>query len=238
MRVGQEVKLIRLTISSREPFVGFLSIQQLTTTNRIPMNLRYSSLRIYHYMDLRNKISKELVHTPSICSEKELEEFFINKRQDWEASKSCATLKSILEMVNPQHKVTKVIGLACGSMAIKSDDRNAQRSAYQHALILTVRDIFQRHLQLNNIPCYAQDLIYSPVDTAVLLQHGTQTLKNPKAFSEIDDETILFTCAPNIPIKQIVAEIALPPVIIWDKVIGEEVPGKWYCLVFSFKYPH
>jgi len=38
------------------------------------------------------------------------------------------------------------------------------------------------------------------------------------AFTHVDENTLVFSCGPNIPVKQVVADIAKPAAMIWDSV--------------------
>ncbi|KAL1957077.1 hypothetical protein VTO42DRAFT_6335 [Malbranchea cinnamomea] len=145
-----------------------------------------------------------------------------------------------------QRTIDKVIGLACGNISLRhrtstSDDSGsslARRCATQHALLLTMREVLDdvvssndcrdggseptstrpRPTTLSEIKCYVQDPAYNDVDKTVLTGAGFTILQDPEAFLEIDDSTVLFSCAPNVPVRQIVAELARPAIMVWDRV--------------------
>ena len=94
------------------------------------------------------------------------------------------------------------------------------RSSFQHALLLTLRDILGEKMANSNneILCYAQDPAYTTTDEAILEEHGITVLDDPKAFLEVDGSTVVFSCAPNVPVKQIIADIARPAIVIWHRI--------------------
>lgn len=93
------------------------------------------------------------------------------------------------------------------------------RSAYQHALILTLRDILsERQDQGTEIACYAQDPFYTDIDKDVIEQSGITVLNDPQGFLEVDDSTVVLSFAADIPVRQIIADIAQPAMMIWDRI--------------------
>jgi hypothetical protein len=185
-------------------------------------------MRFHYRMELRNKLTKDLVDIVPSWPQERVEQFFADKRTLWKTSNSCSQLKRVLQSVNIQHRVTKVIGLACSTMSQHTDESSAQPPAYQHALILSAKDfLLEKYGDAHRISFYVQDPAYNSVDTSVLQRYGISTLVDPKAFLEIDTETLLVSCSPNVAVKQIVADIALPSVIIWDRVTGTKIENMW-----------
>lgn len=99
--------------------------------------------------------------------------------------------------------ISKIIGLACGPISPGYHDSLARRSAFQHATLLTMREILgQTNDCSDNIKCYVQDPAYSDVDKSVLIGAGFTILENPEAFLELDDPTAqqpnsrVFMCTP------------------------------------------
>ncbi|CAG7947541.1 unnamed protein product [Penicillium nalgiovense] len=75
------------------------------------------------------------------------------------------------------------------------------------------------------IKCYAQDPHYTAVDTWALAGHGCEVLDDPRALLEIDDNCILFSCCPALPLKDITVGLARPAMIIWDSVVAKSHHG-------------
>ncbi|KAL5049033.1 hypothetical protein BDW71DRAFT_217705 [Aspergillus fruticulosus] len=79
----------------------------------------------------------------------------------------------------------------------------------------------------DEIRCYAQDPAYTEADRSLLRSIGIQPLDDPKGFLEIDDETLVFSVSPNVPVKQIVADVQWPGAMIWNTVAEEEKEARW-----------
>ncbi|KAL6235074.1 hypothetical protein BDW75DRAFT_251094 [Aspergillus navahoensis] len=79
----------------------------------------------------------------------------------------------------------------------------------------------------DEIKCYAQDPAYTEADRSLLRSIGIQPLDDPKGFLEIDDETLVFSVSPNVPVKQIVADVQWPGAMIWNTVAEEEKEARW-----------
>lgn len=131
-----------------------------------------------------------------------------------------ATLEKLADAGSlPQ--VDKVVAFACFNL---SDVEMAEKSATEHALVLALRDFFarQQHRPTIGISCYAQDPLYQDVDRAVLGELGMTVMDNPRGFLEVDDATAVFSQALEAPVRQVIADIARPALMIWDRVC--EIP--------------
>lgn len=136
----------------------------------------------------------------------------------------CEQLKGILKSAILPSGIRKLIGLACGSFSIIDYGfRNLQRSATQHALLLTLLHALQEKNKSieggATIACFSQDPVHTSSDRTVLLESGIQPLDNPHGILEIDDSSVVFSTAPDLPVKEIVADIARPAILIWDRVL-------------------
>jgi hypothetical protein len=111
-------------------------------------------------------------------------------------------------------------------MHTTKDDIRSLAPAYQHALILTMRAILENRSDQGSDPtkkiqCFAQDPLYTEADEEVLSNAEITVLRDPRAFLEVDDDTLVISFSPNIPVRQIIADIARPAVMIWDRVMSE-----------------
>ena len=119
--------------------------------------------------------------------------------------------------------ISKIVGLGWASIAYSHQEQWAHWSAFQHALILTVRDVLgKKKGNPNRIICYAQDPAYTKIDKSVLEGSGITVLDDPKAFLEVDDSTVVISCAADLPIKQIISDLARPAVMIWNRIYEDE----------------
>jgi hypothetical protein len=155
----------------------------------------------------------------------EVWENFQRKRVAWETSKQCGEIKSLLASAKLP-PIQKVVAFACSSMTW--DDEARHRCTVQHALILTIRDFLvraDRYGKPSNIKCYAQDPLYTKADTLVLQRENITVLDDPRGFLEIDEETVVLSHAPDIPVRQVTADITRPAMMIWNKVRNIPTPS-------------
>jgi hypothetical protein len=148
---------------------------------------------------------------------------FEQAKRSLEASQHFARLKSALTSVAVPPGIDKIIALGCSTMTWADHD-TAMRPMAQHILALTVRDLLASRYAtgrqgegVREIKCYAQDPIYTPVDEQVLGEAGFTVVDDPRAFLEVDGSSVVIAIAPDIPIRQIVADIARPAIMIWEK---------------------
>lgn len=95
-------------------------------------------------------------------------------------------------------------------------------AAFQHALLLTLQHFLQKSSS-HEITCIVQDPAYTDTDISALYSHGIEILKDPEGFIQADDSSLVFACAPDVPVRQIVADIARPAVLMWDRVSSSDV---------------
>ncbi|PIG81944.1 hypothetical protein AARAC_002262 [Aspergillus arachidicola] len=178
------------------------------------------SLRVLHYMELRDEVTKELLpeFRYAVDSVDIIKNSFTSCTQTWEASESYAQLQEIVESRKNFPPITKIVALALGSMQPRSLDNWDHRSEFQHALALTLRAIVGKRQgeTSGNVQCYVQDPAYTEVDKSILKTYDITILEDPDAFVEIDGSTIVLTFAPDVPVRQIVADIARPAMMIWN----------------------
>lgn len=174
-------------------------------------------------MVLRNKLTKEILSPFPAQPCEQVEGLLKTSVQAWEASDACKQLRSTLaSRINNIGGVSKVVGIACGEISPGEQDEMAVRSSFQHALLLTMRDILAKP-NSGSATCYAQDPAYTDVDKSVLEQFGITTVDDPEAFILLDNSTAVFSSAPDVPVRQIVSDLAQPAVMIWNKGEKDEI---------------
>jgi hypothetical protein len=213
--------------SRTQVHVSYQSIQAYTRKFDGEYNVDFCPMPVSHFIDKRNKVTKELCegHTkrPDLPHE-EAEEFFKTSLERWEASGQCKQLRSILASAKMPLGITKIVAFACGPflriIPEPQCSRGSVRSATQHALIFTLLDILSKNnvRVSEEIKCYAQDPAYSAIDKSLLEQAGVKVLVDPEAFLEVDESTVVLSFCPNVCVRQVVADIARPAMMIWDTV--------------------
>lgn len=139
---------------------------------------------------------------------------FVKARQAWEKSQNCKKFEAILSKVTG-HKINNILGLACGSLSRPG----RPQSAFQHALLITAKNwLRKKGLTDKTLSCYMQDPEYTSVDREILDGFGFQTVDDPEGFLKVDEQSIVLSIAPNVPVKHIIADIARPAIVIWFQV--------------------
>ena len=140
-------------------------------------------------------------------------------RKTWINSQLCADLQSSLQAARPQ--CNKVVGFALASHTRR---KTYDRYAYQHMLLLTLRDFFAAQLEIpdpSDVPVYAQEITYTELDRSLLAGYGITAVMDPGGFLQIDDSSAVVSISPDAPIKSVVLDIARPALIIWNEVQPE-----------------
>jgi SRR1 len=164
------------------------------------------------------KVTEEIINPSPLLSIEGSRDFFLTSQCQWEESESCKRLVSTIEALPTPIKATKIVAFACGSITENSESL-ARCSAFQHALILTLRKVLsQKQSHLNDLTCYAQEPAYSSTDKSVLEEFGIKVVDDPEGFLMVDDSAVVLSFAPGIPVKQIVSDLANPAAMIWDAV--------------------
>ncbi|KAL4869567.1 hypothetical protein BDV12DRAFT_76097 [Aspergillus spectabilis] len=151
--------------------------------------------------------------------------------------------------------IRKIIGFGLGSLAAIAEESPSEqgvsvqlgdgyhcvRAHAQHAALGTVAETLisnwssqsdpnietNTEAESHEIKCYAQDPAYSEIDQALLRSIGIEPLDDPKGFLEIDPHTLIFSVSPNVPVKQVVADVGWPGAMIWNTVGMEEKEARW-----------
>lgn len=162
--------------------------------------------------------TRELPPDPSILPAPETRATLQQQKAEWDASAACrdlmVTLQGLADAGRLPH-VDKVVAFACHRPSIAE---RAQRVATEHALVLSIRDFFARRDPATTVRCCAQDSLYEDVDREVLAELGMTVLDNPRSFLEVDESTVVYSLAPEVAVRQIVADITRPALMIWDRV--------------------
>jgi hypothetical protein len=143
----------------------------------------------------------------------------------WEESDTWIQIRATLLSTQATTTVRKIVAFACGTMSHTDDIPGASyNSIFQHAFLVTMQRLLQQKTS-GQIACSVQDPAYTDGDRAVLDTHGIRVLDDPEGFLEVDDESLVFSCSPNVPVKQIVVDVAKPALVLWDRVDNENSGG-------------
>lgn len=182
--------------------------------------LAFCPLRIFYRLTDIDEVETPIENT--ITSFQKLQAIFEAGALEWEQSDDCQRLRNALERIpsSTLNGISKIVAIACSTMAY--DEPSCQKpSIAQHAMVLTIRDFLQRK-NGSQIRCFAQDPAYTEIDKAVLQSTGITVLDDPRAFLEVDEASFIVSVGPDVPVRQIVIDIARPAAMIWDKVKSPE----------------
>ena len=203
------------------PFIGYIPYEGMIRCPDLDPfipRLAYCNLRVCYWQRIRKKITKEISVTSSRPYD-DMKAYFEDVRDTWSRSEACTRLKYTLESVRP--RCNKIVAFALGEMCqeVNSDMlRGVQEgAAFQHAMILSLRDALSRP-NSENIACYAQDPAYSEVDKTLLRDYDIKAVDDPEGFLQVDNSSAVISCSPDVPIREIIADIACPALIIWNKI--------------------
>ncbi|KAI1099979.1 hypothetical protein F4804DRAFT_63576 [Jackrogersella minutella] len=156
-----------------------------------------------------------------------LEVQFEKAIRQWIHSQTFHWLKQSLSKWKGPRKIKKLVCFGLGNLAPRS--RSDCRTLYdpeetlqsqkdyltQHAAALTIAEVF-RSTTADDVEVFAQDPSYSQTSKAFLEDTGVIVVGEHGAggFNEIDDDSAVFFRYPTAPVKQIIADIARPAIII------------------------
>lgn len=143
----------------------------------------------------------------------------------WDSSSKCEEFRSLMENIHLP-PIKKIVAFACGTLSHPFE----KSPATQHAFTLTLRDCLSAKQPGTIIECLAQDPGYYEEDKQVLREAGIVPVDDPNGFLEVDEDTVVFSQIPSAPIRQIIADIARPAMMIWRKVGPAKVPVCLWCV--------
>ena len=50
-----------------------------------------------------------------------------------------------------------------------------------------------------------------------------QVVDDPQGFLEVDESSMVFSCASNVAVKEMITELARPAIIIWERVKQSQI---------------
>ncbi|KAH6986524.1 hypothetical protein BKA56DRAFT_430017, partial [Ilyonectria sp. MPI-CAGE-AT-0026] len=200
--------------ASREEkaFISFSSIEALVSR---PPEWPYSRSVAYCPLHISHRRSDD----QELNSVEETNEAFIKYKQEWESSEPCRILKHTLASGPLPKSITKIVCFGLGPLTPLND--RSQRVHTQHAAALTMAHAIKERTGCT-VQIYSQEPAYTRICEQVLGPHGITILTGVQGFLEVDNSTVVFSVAPNVPVKQIVVDLARPAIMVWDNVESVE----------------
>lgn len=137
---------------------------------------------------------------------------FYKELARWKASEPSRELAEILKRAKTP-PIKKIVAFGLGSMVGEYDDEPNYRPIIQHAMLIQVAEFFHE----TRPSIILQDPGYRDHDKAVIesLWVEARFADDPQGFLEIDDDTLVISIDPDVPVRSIVADIATPAAMIW-----------------------
>ncbi|KAK0720951.1 hypothetical protein B0H67DRAFT_644143 [Lasiosphaeris hirsuta] len=130
---------------------------------------------------------------------------FVRDRQTWRNTDHFRHLAATLAAITPPPNINKIIAFGCGTLEHKDKRiRLAQRS------------------NSGVISCWAQNPAYPRADKEILEGFGYKLVQDPVGFIKVDEHSVVVSIRPDVPVRQIVADIAEPAVMVWEGVPNVE----------------
>lgn len=213
------------------PHIDYQALHMLTKYPEpiIKVPLAYCSVRIAHEAVLREKKTGKILTgndaTPE-SSKRDAKRFFEQNLRTWNEGQQSRSFVSILKSRQDYFKnggVSNIISFGSGTFTGKVNSNWKNRASFQHASLLTLREFLREALgDTDDTQILAQDPAYTQVDKDILKEQGITTVDDPDGFLELDNRSIVFSCAPTAPIKQIVMDLCRPLVLISDTVVSKD----------------
>ncbi|KAL2869661.1 uncharacterized protein BJX67DRAFT_319048 [Aspergillus lucknowensis] len=198
------------------PAIRYTSIESLKADLEWSLSRAYCSIGLSHFM-----VRVDTEPEPPGDLDAGLK-FFNSVFEEWKGSEAWRDIKSTVLSLRLRTQIHKVIGMACGEFTGPGPSR-LKRHAVQHVLLLLLKEALQvGHLGAKNVACYAQDPAYTSTDQSVLERSGITVAEDPGGFLEMDNRSLVFSCAPNICVKQIIADTVRPPIMFLCTVREDE----------------
>ena len=137
---------------------------------------------------------------------------------EWEQSNTHKFFKQLLENLDITVKIDKIVCFGLGFLS-NPNQFGERRSHIQHASALTIAStLANRYPYQHPIRIYAQDPRYTDLDKSFLSSVGVTVLRDPNGLLEVDERTLVFSVAPDVCVRQIVADLSRPAAMVWDTV--------------------
>ncbi|KAF2499566.1 hypothetical protein BU16DRAFT_524039 [Lophium mytilinum] len=137
----------------------------------------------------------------------------------WLKSDACATLKEKLTAaLRGTVPIDRIVCFALGNLQRDNDDA----SHTQHACIQTLREMLPKGDSGEAVPVWAQDPGYTDIDKRILTALDIVVVNDPQGFLAITPNTLVVSLSPDVPVRQIIADVQWPAALICDTVHADD----------------
>jgi len=197
-------------LCSGDPLVCYSTIQKLTLGRHGRGRLVPVSVAFVEQERIRtNGIS---LTTQPTYSAQHLSQFVYDAADKLAATNFFCQLQKAIASTAVPPNMDKIVAFALGSLTYLSEPN--PDSVMQHALLLTLRKVLS---PAHELKCYSQDPLYTTPDQEALAMAGVDVLNDPDAFLKVDDNSVLLSISPDVPVRQVIADLCRPVIIIWER---------------------
>ncbi|UNI22603.1 hypothetical protein JDV02_008475 [Purpureocillium takamizusanense] len=136
-------------------------------------------------------------------------------------------------------RIDKIVGFGLGNLTTSAVGREGERpeeegegfrerrSCMQHALLVSLADLLEARTG-SRVRRVVQEPAYLDTCKGALSGRGVEVVERDDGFLLVDERTLVFAVSCNVPVRQIVADLARPVGMIWDRVEPEDKsPPEW-----------
>ncbi|PYH93119.1 hypothetical protein BO71DRAFT_431236 [Aspergillus ellipticus CBS 707.79] len=200
------------------PFLDFVPVQLLRSS--ATSNINYCNIVVMHRLVYRHTHSQRPLGAPPIPPLGDAFYAFTDRITAWRTSPICRQLTETLNSIELARPIGKIVAFGCNSLTLPvgcNTDRN--RPGFQHALLLTVKEVLGEKTGNASIEILAQDPAYNDTDKMILAAFGITVIDSPVGFLKVDEESFVFSCSPHVPVRQMIMYLSRPAGMIWNAMI-------------------
>ncbi|KAK0725159.1 hypothetical protein B0H67DRAFT_550781 [Lasiosphaeris hirsuta] len=206
------------------PYVWYRSIEEMTELGFIFGDAKMARLSAHISSVYWETDEDEPPGLAPSSPAQDLRRRFDETRSGWEASEHYSQVKKLIaSAIKPVTHRLKLVGFACGVIDQYESSAMQHRALAQHVMLTGIRS-FLSSLSAPDGPstpevqCYVQDPSNTDLSKQVLHASGLTVLDDPMGFLEVDEHSVVVSIAPDVPIKQIVADLGRPAAMIWNEI--------------------
>ncbi|KAK4454473.1 hypothetical protein QBC34DRAFT_471400 [Podospora aff. communis PSN243] len=121
-------------------------------------------------------------------------------------------------------RIDNIVAFDCGNIT-PVDSNSTDPSTAQYRFILGLA----RWFKLKNSRIFVQDPRCTRNNNAAITSCGIQVVDEPQGFLQVNPASVVFCCNSELPVRDIIVDIALPAVLIWNDESWPEESGSPSC---------
>ncbi|KAL2257848.1 hypothetical protein VTK26DRAFT_9087 [Humicola hyalothermophila] len=142
-------------------------------------------------------------------------------KTEWDNNEYFKMLRMIIDTISYPKNTGKIVAFGSGVVPCRqyggTQDQFSPADTVQGALM---QMLFNRlsFYQPRDVPCFIQDRGWQYIGKHSYQLLDADLLFDPFGFLEVDETTAVIAINPDIPVRQVVTELARPAVLLWRKL--------------------